>query len=133
MDDPKIDDKNIDQEYQVIIWQCPEPTPDPEPAHGSNTERIRLFKDPDQHASNQEPAQHKEQLHTIDKLDPGERCMGFLEHQPMFKHDEQDRQCPHDVKPINPVLIIGMKLKKIPDGTDGGAEEFHQTVLCLQK
>jgi len=118
MDNPKINDKNIDQKYQVIIGKCPEPAADPESAHCLYSKGIRLLKYPDQHATNQEAAQHEEQLHSVDQLDPGESGIGFFEHQSMLKHNKNDGKCPHDIEPVYPVFIIGMQEKNVPQFTD---------------
>ena len=56
MNDPKINDEYINQENQVIIWKSPEPAAYPESPHRFYAKRIRLFKYPDQHPSNQEAA-----------------------------------------------------------------------------
>ena len=66
MDDPKINDNNIDQEHQVVIGQGSEPPSHPESPHGLYPERIRLLKDPDQHSTNQKTTQNKEKLHPVD-------------------------------------------------------------------
>jgi len=114
MDDPKINDENIDQKHKVIIGEGPEPAADPESAHRFYSKGIRLLKYPDKHAANQETTQNEEQLNPVDQFDPGEISIGFIKHQAMLKHDENNRQCPHDIESVYPVFIIGMQEKNVP-------------------
>lgn len=126
MDDAEINNDNIDQEDQVIIRESPEPPPDPEPAHRFDAEGFRLLKDPDQHAADKKAAQYKEEFNTVDEFDPGKSGIGFLKHQSVFKHNENNCQSPHDIETIYPVFIVGVKQEKIFNVTDGGVDKLHR-------
>ena len=125
MDDTKINDEDIDQQYQVIIRKCPEPSAYPKPPHRFYSKRLILFKYPDQHPSDQETAKYEEQFHTIDQLNPGEGSAGFFKHQSMLKHHEDDGKGTHDVEAKNPGMLIGMQEKNIPHLADEVNSDLH--------
>jgi hypothetical protein len=49
-----------------------------------------------------------------------------MEHDPMFKHNEDDGKRPHDIEAIDPVFIIGMQNENIPQLTGKRRNNLHE-------
>ena len=56
MDDAEINDDDVDEQDEIIVGKRTEPAAYPKPADGFYSEGAGLFKDPDQHAADQEAA-----------------------------------------------------------------------------